>query len=206
MLCCTQSCRSLSTKAVAPACTIEVCALHCCAVVLQLSPECVAAAENVDLVVVEGMGRAIETNLYASFSCDSLKLAMVKHPEVGLLYLQQQDGPHHPSPPPLSPRIPSPPSTPFTPCLLTPSVGYHWITQLGQHWDKVESRVSTPPSVCCAVCKMSGFCCPAGQAGLVQHMKAGSSFDLLQLVAFYEVTVLCCRCYFPHTATATTSS
>ena len=53
-----------------------------CAVLLQLSPECVAAAENVDLVVVEGMGRAIETNLYASFSCDSLKLAMVKHPEV----------------------------------------------------------------------------------------------------------------------------
>ncbi len=49
---------------------------------VQLSPECVAAAEDVDLVVVEGMGRAIETNLYASFSCDSLKLAMVKHPEV----------------------------------------------------------------------------------------------------------------------------
>lgn len=52
---------------------------------LQLSPECVAAAEDVDLVVVEGMGRAIETNLYASFSCDSLKLAMVKHPEVCLV-------------------------------------------------------------------------------------------------------------------------
>ncbi|KAL3137393.1 hypothetical protein ABBQ32_006916 [Trebouxia sp. C0010 RCD-2024] len=48
----------------------------------KLSPECVAAAEGVDLVVMEGMGRAIETNLYASFSCDSLKLAMVKHPEV----------------------------------------------------------------------------------------------------------------------------
>ena len=55
---------------------------------LQLSPECVAAAEDVDLVVVEGMGRAIETNLYASFSCDSLKLAMVKHPEVKPLHLQ----------------------------------------------------------------------------------------------------------------------
>ena len=49
---------------------------------MQLSPECVAAAEDVDLVVLEGMGRAIETNLYASFTCDSLKLAMVKHPEV----------------------------------------------------------------------------------------------------------------------------
>lgn len=52
---------------------------------MQLSPECVAAAEGVDLVVVEGMGRAIETNLNATFSCDSLKLAMVKHPEVCML-------------------------------------------------------------------------------------------------------------------------
>ena len=50
-----------------------------------------AAAEDVDLVVVEGMGRAIETNLYASFTCDSLKLAMVKHPEVR--------SPNPPSPP-----------------------------------------------------------------------------------------------------------
>ena len=43
-----------------------------------------AEAEGVDLVVLEGMGRAIETNLNAKFSCDSLKLAMVKHPEVCL--------------------------------------------------------------------------------------------------------------------------
>lgn len=75
---------------VAPALVSRVCGsclqsvqltVVCCAG-LQLSPECVAAAEDVDLVVLEGMGRAIETNLYASFSCDSLKLAMVKHPEV----------------------------------------------------------------------------------------------------------------------------
>ena len=35
-----------------------------------------------DLVVLEGMGRAIETNLHASFVCDALKLGMIKHPEV----------------------------------------------------------------------------------------------------------------------------
>jgi hypothetical protein len=34
------------------------------------------------VAVLEGMGRAIETNLYARFTCDSLKLGMVKHPEV----------------------------------------------------------------------------------------------------------------------------
>ncbi|MCH94122.1 hypothetical protein A2U01_0015077, partial [Trifolium medium] len=27
-------------------------------------------------------GRGIETNLYAQFKCDSMKIAMVKHPEV----------------------------------------------------------------------------------------------------------------------------
>ncbi|PNX82421.1 pantothenate kinase 4 [Trifolium pratense] len=30
----------------------------------------------------EGKGRGIETNLYAQFKCDSLKIGMVKHPEV----------------------------------------------------------------------------------------------------------------------------
>lgn len=39
-------------------------------------------ASRVDLVILEGMGRAIETNLYAKFKCDSFKLGMVKHPEV----------------------------------------------------------------------------------------------------------------------------
>lgn len=32
-----------------------------------------------DLVVLEGMGRAIHTNLYAKFNCESLKLAIVKN-------------------------------------------------------------------------------------------------------------------------------
>ena len=30
------------------------------------------------------MGRAIETNLYATFRCDSIKLGMIKHPEVAV--------------------------------------------------------------------------------------------------------------------------
>ncbi len=33
---------------------------------------------NVDLVVLEGMGRAIESNLNAQFTCDSLNIAMIK--------------------------------------------------------------------------------------------------------------------------------
>lgn len=39
-------------------------------------------ASDADLVVLEGMGRAIETNLYAQMRCDSVKVGMVKHPEV----------------------------------------------------------------------------------------------------------------------------
>ena len=115
MLCCAElhpKLRVLVNSAVAPAlhkhCVLCI-TLLCHAVVQQLSPECVAAAENVDLVVVEGMGRAIETNLYASFSCDSLKLAMVKHPEVGLAL---------PPPARLAPSCPCSTSRPppLTPC------------------------------------------------------------------------------------------
>ena len=36
------------------------------------------ATVGVDLLVIEGMGRAIHTNLRAGFRCDSLKLAMIK--------------------------------------------------------------------------------------------------------------------------------
>lgn len=36
------------------------------------------AEEGCDLVVLEGMGRAIETNLGAAFACDSAKLGMIK--------------------------------------------------------------------------------------------------------------------------------
>uniref|UniRef100_A0A1I7ZER0 4'-phosphopantetheine phosphatase n=1 Tax=Steinernema glaseri TaxID=37863 RepID=A0A1I7ZER0_9BILA len=34
--------------------------------------------EGVDLVVIEGMGRALHTNYYAEFECDSLKVAVIK--------------------------------------------------------------------------------------------------------------------------------
>ncbi|XP_021912748.1 uncharacterized protein At2g17340 [Carica papaya] len=39
-------------------------------------------ASDADLVILESMGRGIETNLYAQFKCDSVKIGMVKHPEV----------------------------------------------------------------------------------------------------------------------------
>ncbi|WIA22822.1 hypothetical protein OEZ86_009772 [Tetradesmus obliquus] len=48
----------------------------------EVSAELAAEAADADLLVLEGMGRAIETNLRAKFTVDSLKLGMVKHPEV----------------------------------------------------------------------------------------------------------------------------
>eukprot|EP00897_Mesotaenium_endlicherianum_P007483 jgi/Mesen1/6763/ME000346S05945 len=47
-----------------------------------VSPELAYVAEDADLVILEGMGRAIETNLYAKFRVDSLNLGMIKHKEV----------------------------------------------------------------------------------------------------------------------------
>ncbi|KAE8698515.1 hypothetical protein F3Y22_tig00110597pilonHSYRG00331 [Hibiscus syriacus] len=48
----------------------------------RVSQELTYLASDADLVILEGMGRGIETNLYAQFKCDSLKIGMVKHPEV----------------------------------------------------------------------------------------------------------------------------
>ncbi|GMN50126.1 hypothetical protein TIFTF001_019288 [Ficus carica] len=48
----------------------------------RVSQELAFLASDADLVILEGMGRGIETNLYAQFKCDSLKIGMVKHPEV----------------------------------------------------------------------------------------------------------------------------
>ncbi|KAH6822861.1 pantothenate kinase [Perilla frutescens var. hirtella] len=48
----------------------------------RVSQELAYLASDADLVVLEGMGRGIETNLYAQFRCDSLNVAMVKHQEV----------------------------------------------------------------------------------------------------------------------------
>lgn len=48
----------------------------------RVSQELAYISSDADLVILEGMGRGIETNLYAQFKCDSLKIGMVKHPEV----------------------------------------------------------------------------------------------------------------------------
>lgn len=34
---------------------------------------------STDLVVIEGMGRAVHTNYYAALHCESLKLAVIKN-------------------------------------------------------------------------------------------------------------------------------
>jgi type II pantothenate kinase len=43
-----------------------------------VSPELNAASADADLVVLEGMGRGVESNLNARFTCDALNLAMLK--------------------------------------------------------------------------------------------------------------------------------
>ncbi len=43
-----------------------------------VSPELNAAASDADLVILEGMGRGVESNLEAGFSCDAVHLAMIK--------------------------------------------------------------------------------------------------------------------------------
>ena len=42
----------------------------------------VAECDGVDLLAIQGMGRALETNLDARFTCDTLKTAMVKEQDV----------------------------------------------------------------------------------------------------------------------------
>lgn len=49
---------------------------------MQVSAEVISEASDADLIILEGMGRAIESNLYAQFTVDSLKLGMIKHKEV----------------------------------------------------------------------------------------------------------------------------
>ncbi|RKP08492.1 hypothetical protein THASP1DRAFT_29717 [Thamnocephalis sphaerospora] len=45
----------------------------------RLSEDLVVQCQSVDLVIIEGMGRAIHTNFYAKFTCDSLKIAVFKN-------------------------------------------------------------------------------------------------------------------------------
>jgi type II pantothenate kinase len=44
----------------------------------EVSSELNAASEDADLVILEGMGRGVESNLGASFTCDALNIAMLK--------------------------------------------------------------------------------------------------------------------------------
>lgn len=44
----------------------------------QISNECNQAASHSDFVILEGLGRAVETNYETQFSCDILKIAMIK--------------------------------------------------------------------------------------------------------------------------------
>lgn len=37
------------------------------------------SSEGVDLIVLEGMGRALHTNLEAKFTCECLKVAVIKN-------------------------------------------------------------------------------------------------------------------------------
>jgi len=41
-----------------------------------------AAAADADLIIIEGMGRGIESNFDAAFKVDTLRLAVLKDPEV----------------------------------------------------------------------------------------------------------------------------
>jgi type II pantothenate kinase len=57
----------------------------------RVSRELADEADDADLLIIEGMGRAIETNLHAAFTCDCLKLAMIKEAQLarmlgGVLY------------------------------------------------------------------------------------------------------------------------
>ncbi len=47
-----------------------------------ISESCNAAAEGADLIILEGMGRSVESNYYVRFTCDVLKIALLKDREV----------------------------------------------------------------------------------------------------------------------------
>ncbi len=50
----------------------------------EISRDLAREAQDADLVVLQGMGRAIESNLNAHFASAVLKMGVVKHPEVAL--------------------------------------------------------------------------------------------------------------------------
>jgi len=48
----------------------------------EVSDELNEASADADLLIIEGMGRAVESNLHAEFTVDTLNLALIKDPEV----------------------------------------------------------------------------------------------------------------------------
>lgn len=52
----------------------------------KVTPQLAEAAEGADLLIIEGMGRALETNYHTRFTCDTLKVAMVKEQNVADLF------------------------------------------------------------------------------------------------------------------------
>jgi damage-control phosphatase, subfamily II, stand-alone protein len=44
----------------------------------EIDPELNATASDADLLILEGMGRGVESNLEAEFTCDTLNIAMLK--------------------------------------------------------------------------------------------------------------------------------
>jgi type II pantothenate kinase len=53
-----------------------------CLSFVQLSEEVSVESKDVDLVVIEGMGRAIHTNFYAKFMVDCVKIGAFKNPQI----------------------------------------------------------------------------------------------------------------------------
>ena len=48
----------------------------------EIGDACDRAARDCDLIILEGMGRAIESNYHARFTCDCLKIALIKNRSV----------------------------------------------------------------------------------------------------------------------------
>lgn len=48
----------------------------------KVGPELIRASAGADLLILEGMGRAVETNFNTRFTCDTVKVAMLKEPRV----------------------------------------------------------------------------------------------------------------------------
>ncbi|EGF79438.1 hypothetical protein BATDEDRAFT_89522 [Batrachochytrium dendrobatidis JAM81] len=53
-----------------------------CLDLMRVSKDLSSFAADADLVVIEGMGRAIHTNYFAKFTVDSLKIAVFKNPQI----------------------------------------------------------------------------------------------------------------------------